>query len=350
MTLAATTELVEISDPAASRAWRTYHESGMPELIGAHHLCHALDAFARTGMAARLAGGRAVTEEEAIGDLDPHLAGNLLRYLGIRGVVRADDEGVALTSRGEALLSEVSVAQLGFYLEAYGPVTQHIPDMLGGRMTYGVDVERNGEALGRHCATLFRTFHTAVVLKALEGSDARHMLDLGCGGGQLLVDACIRDPGLRGVGLDISPGAIEFARELAEREGVADRVSFVVGDAFAPETWPAECHEADSLCAVGVVHEHFRAGEQAVLDILETYAGLLRGGMKTFILGEPEIRFDDEENDADLYLVHIFTAQGFPREHRRWLELLERSSVRCRRLLYRPDAGPRFGFYDLVPR
>jgi SAM-dependent methyltransferase len=350
MTVFTPSEVVEVSDPAASQAWRTYHESGMPELIGAHHLCLALDAFARSGMAGRLAGGHEAPAADVLGDLDPHLAGNLLRYLSIRGVVRDCDDGWALTDRGAALTSDISLAQLGFYLEAYGPVTDRLPQLLTGDATYGAGVERDGEALGRHCATLFRTFHTPVVLKALEGTGARHLLDLGCGGGQLLVDACTRDRGLRGVGLDISPGAIEFARDLAERSGVADRLAFVVGDAFAPDSWPARCHEADSLCAVGVVHEHFREGEQAVLDILETYAALLRRGMKTFILGEPEIRFDDEENDADLYLVHIFTAQGFPREHRRWLELLERSALRCRRLLYRPDAGPRFGFYDLVPR
>jgi SAM-dependent methyltransferase len=341
-------QFVEIVDPGASEAWREYHDSGMPELIGAHHLCHALDALARSGMAERLRSGP-VDEAELISALDPHLAGNLLRYLEIRGVLDRVEGACELTERGRLLVSEVSLAQLGFYLEAYGPVTQRIPEMLAGQSTYGVDVERDGEALGRHCATLFRTFHTPVVLEALRGSGAHHLLDLGCGGGQLLVDLCLHEPELSGIGLDISPGAIEFARDLAERAGVSDRVSFVVGDAFSPQDWPEQCREADSLCAVGVVHEHFRAGEQAVLDILEVYAGLLREGMKTFILGEPEIRYDDEENDADLFLVHIFTAQGFPREHRRWLDLLERSTLRCRRLLYRPDAGPRFGFYDLVP-
>jgi len=342
---------LHFEDPGPERVWADYHASGMPEIVGHFLLAHALFAFAASGMAATLRGGRAAGEAELQAGLDAHLAGHLLRYLEVHGVTRAADDGWRLTPRGELLTADVAQAQLGFYLESYGPVMQASAELLRGRLRYGDEVERDGEALGRHCATLFEVFHTPIVLRVMEGMGARNLLDLGCGGGRLLVDACLRNPELRGVGLDISPGAIEFARGLAERAGLSDRLSFVVADAFRPETWPEVCFQADALCAVGVLHEHFRDGEEAVIRILDRYAELIvERGLKGFILGEPVLLYDLEENDPDLYLIHIFTNQGFPRRHELWLELFERSRLRCRRLATRPNAGPRFGFYDLVPR
>ncbi|GAA2922993.1 hypothetical protein GCM10020221_18860 [Streptomyces thioluteus] len=82
------------------------------------------------------------------------------------------------------------------------------------------------------------------MLQAMQGRKVKRMLDVGCGGGQLIVDACLRDPSLTGVGIDIDRNAIAWANDLARRSGVADRVEFVVGDAFAPKTWPAVCTES----------------------------------------------------------------------------------------------------------
>lgn len=154
-----------------------------------------------------------------------------------------------------------------------------------------------------------------------------------------------------GVGLDISADAIDVAQAECRRLGLDDRLQFVVGDAFKPDDWPESCQDADALFGVGVLHEYFRDGEDAVLEILSCFAEQLRSGkLKGFILGEPELVYDDEENDADLYLVHIFTLQGFPRRRELWLELFDRSDLRCVRLWRRPSAGPRFAFYELAPR
>jgi hypothetical protein len=129
---------------------------------------------------------------------------------------------------------------------------------------------------------------------------------------------------------------------------VGDRVQFVVGDAFRPETWPEACHGAQALSAVGMLHESFRDGEDAVGGILERYAALLRRTGGVLILAEPEIHYDLAHNDPDFYLVHVFTEQGIPRRREGWLEVLERTSLTCRRVLSRPGAGPRFSFYELV--
>jgi SAM-dependent methyltransferase len=346
---AADVEVKEFTSVEPREAWDEYRQSGMRELLGAYNLCQALFALESEGLAERLR--RGVNGEELVEGLDPHFCGHLLNYLRVRGVLESVPGGYRLSGRGRRLLADVPMAQLGFYVEAYGPVVGRIGDLLSNRASYGEDVLRDGEALGRHCATLFDVFHNEIVLDALRQVGADCVLDLGCGAGRFIIDACREYPGMRGIGLDISGEAIELARRLAAEAGVDDRARFVVADAFRPESWPELCHQADALFGVGVLHEHFRSGEQAVIDILDTFAGLLRRGrLKSFILGEPELYYDDEENDDDLYLVHIFTLQGFPRRWELWLDLFEKTDLRCRRLLRRPGAGPRFAFYDLVPR
>ena len=61
--------------------------------------------------------------------------------------------------------------------------------------------------------------------------------DLGCGDGRIVINAAQR--GARGVGVDIDPDLIRQAQRLAERAGVADRVTFAVQDLFQTDFSPA---------------------------------------------------------------------------------------------------------------
>lgn len=343
------TEVVELREAEQLRAWQDFHLSTMPQLISSMHLCQAVFAMQDTGLLHRLRNGQHRAEDGLLDDLDERMGPGFLRYLILRGVLEERPGGVFLTRLGELLTSDVSLARLGIYVGAYGPVTSRMSHLLAGRMTYGEDVDRNGGALGEHCATLFSIFHTPLVLTAMRGRGVSRILDVGCGGGQLLVDACLRDESLTGVGLDISPEAIEVARNLARREGVDDRVEFVVADGFAPTTWPDSAFEADGLCSVSALHEHFRDGEQAVIDILDTYARVLPE-QKILLLGEPEMLYVDNENHDDFFLVHLLSGQGLPRDRSAWLAVFEKTRLQCRRVYTRPGAGPRICFYDLAPR
>ncbi|MGC4865231.1 SAM-dependent methyltransferase [Micromonospora sp. DT53] len=344
-------ELIEKFNTEPRQAWAGYHRSGVDGLISSFNLSYALVAARRAGMLGKLVDGGQRPLAELTAGLDEHLAGNLLRYLDVMEVVRISGDTVRLTDQGLDMAAPTALAQLEFYIEAYGPVVSQLTGLVKGEKVYGRDVARNGAALGRSCADLFSIYHDPIVLEVLTSLDVRKVLDLGCGAGQFLLDACKADPTLLGVGLDIDAPSIGIAEGLARDAGLADRLKFVVADAFRPETWPAETRDADAIFGVGVLHEHFRDGEDAVLTILNNLAGQMRAGaVKSFVLGEPELRYDQLENDCDLYLVHIFTAQGFPRKRELWLELFEKSDLYCRRVWTRPGAGPRFNFYDLAPR
>jgi SAM-dependent methyltransferase len=55
--------------------------------------------------------------------------------------------------------------------------------------------------------------------------------DLGCGDGRIVITAA-RERGATGVGIDLNPRRIAEARGYAKKEGVSDKVKFMVGDLF----------------------------------------------------------------------------------------------------------------------
>ncbi|ASF07405.1 hypothetical protein NBRGN_061_00210 [Nocardia brasiliensis NBRC 14402] len=340
-------EIVELDDAPQRREWQAFTLSDLPEMISSMHVCHAVRALADTPLLARLRTGPQRTPQVLLAGIDPEIGPGFLRYLVQRGILETRGAEYFFTRLGEFLTTDVSLARLGVYVDAYGAVTSRIGDLLTGTAVYGKDVVRDGGKLGAHCDTPFSAFHTPTLLRAMRGREVTRILDIGCGGGQLLVDACLRDPTLRGIGLDIDADAVEVANEHARRSGVADRVRFVVGDAFAPGTWPQECFAADGLCMMSALHEHFRNGEQAVVDLLDDISAKFPQ-LKILLVGEPEIRYDGRENDDDFFLIHVLTGQGLPRDRSAWFDVFEKSTLTCRRMYTRPSAGPRMCFYDLV--
>jgi release factor glutamine methyltransferase len=61
-------------------------------------------------------------------------------------------------------------------------------------------------------------------------SEGLKILDLGVGSGALLVALLSELPGATGLGVDLSPDAVETARFNAARNGVGERARFVVSD------------------------------------------------------------------------------------------------------------------------
>lgn len=343
------TEVVDLWDDERIDAWENYHLSGMPDLLSAMNLCHALLALANSGLLDRLRGTGPTKPDELLDGMAEHVGTGFLRYLNVCGVLDEWHGTYRLSNRGRLLTEPVAMARLGFYLEAYAPVTRNITGLLTGAMTYGVDVSRADGALGRHTGTVTTSAYTAVVREVMRGTSAIRLLDLGCGSGALLVEMCAHQPELTGAGIDIAPAAIDAARRRATDHGLSDRAEFVVADAFQPDTWPESCRSADVICGVGVLHERFRDGEQAVVDILDRYAEVLTGD-RVLLLGEPELRYDNRENDSDFFLVHVLTAQGIPRDRTGWLDVFDRTALTCRRVYTNAVAGPRTCFYELTPR
>lgn len=93
------------------------------------------------------------------------------------------------------------------------------------------------------------------------GVAGKHVLDLGCGSGEVSVIAA--GLGARVTGLDIVPGMIAIAKQHAAAHGVADRASFRVSN-FAEET----LDPADVVMMVGVI-EYYRDLEALLAHVCE---------------------------------------------------------------------------------
>ncbi len=84
----------------------------------------------------------------------------------------------------------------------------------------------------------------------------KHVVDVGCGSGELSVEAA--KMGARVTGIDVVDGMVAIARELAAAADVADRTEFRLGDALSTEL-PA----ADICLLVGVI-EYYQDAESVI--------------------------------------------------------------------------------------
>ena len=72
----------------------------------------------------------------------------------------------------------------------------------------------------------------------------RTVADIGTGSGAIAVSLAVNDPGLTLIATDISPKALEIARENSRRHDVENRISFQQGDLFSALAQPV-----DLVCA-----------------------------------------------------------------------------------------------------
>lgn len=87
----------------------------------------------------------------------------------------------------------------------------------------GDDYRRNAFATGT-------AEEVAMLTDRLSLAAGVRLLDVGCGDARHLRALAV-DPGADGVGVDVSPGLVDAARDAVEADGVADRVEVRVGDA-----------------------------------------------------------------------------------------------------------------------
>jgi release factor glutamine methyltransferase len=140
----------------------------------------------------------------------------------------------AYVAAPETLLSEDAVSRFEAMI-ARRLEGEPVSRIVGAREFYGRTF-----ALDRHTLDPRPDTETLIgaVLDTLGREGRRReklrILDLGTGTGAILLTLLAELPLARGVGSDVSPGALEIARRNARDLGVADRASFVAGDWFEP--------------------------------------------------------------------------------------------------------------------
>ncbi|TDP97474.1 SAM-dependent methyltransferase [Labedaea rhizosphaerae] len=120
----------------------------------------------------------------------------------------------------------------------------------------------------------------ARLIASLDVRPGERVLDLGCGWAELLLRVLEAQPGATGIGVDLAEDDIEHARALAASRGLAERTTFVVGDAAA---WSGEPVDV----AVNLGASHVFGGDPAehTARTLAAYAQRLAPGGR-LLLGE----------------------------------------------------------------
>ncbi len=249
---------------------------------------------AALGVAEHLVDGpRTATQLAEACDADPDALYRILRALASVGLFEQSDfeptveDTFALTPLSTLLRGDVPQSAKQTAIMLGEEVFQGFGELLhtaktgtpGFNKAYGKPMY---EYLGANPASA-RRFNEALgglrdvpaVFWTLELDDVSHLVDVGGGNGNLLAEALVARPGLRGTLLEL-PDAIEQARERCTEAGVADRATLVEGSFF--EQVPTG---GDLYLLARCLHnwDHDKA-----LDILRTVRAAMQPGGRLVVL------------------------------------------------------------------
>ncbi|HVH40868.1 MAG TPA: class I SAM-dependent methyltransferase [Labilithrix sp.] len=265
--------------------------------------------------------------------LVPAVFGALVSYLvGLQYLERDADGFLRVTPTGEDVFNVYTRGVVNMYIAAYAPIFENLGAALTGAVPLG-DPSLARSPVHTSSGTSYLTcgFTIPAVLEILERRNCRHILDLGCGSGDFLVQVLRLWPQAQGVGLDMAPEPLERARFLANAFGVGDRATFhcaAVGrDKLALSDDVLATVEV--VTAMYMLHEFGRDGREAVIDVVRALRAALPGRLLVALEvegGDPTAlahSADGHKGKLDYWLIHALSGQGLPRGVHDWIDLFE---------------------------
>lgn len=194
--------------------------------------------------------------------LVPHVLSCCLDYVtNVDRLFEVDDEGrYGFTDFGRRVLARYSrddIDRRNFNLfdvrvGSYGPVWSNLTDLLSGEQAYGEGVARTGEHAAIGVYKVAPNF-LPTVERVLTEAGIGKVVEFGVPTGAL-ARILAAHPQLQGVGIDKDAAALEDASRRAQELGV-DRIDWVHGDFFEPDTW-VDAARGDVPTAIGTIHFH----------------------------------------------------------------------------------------------
>lgn len=155
----------------------------------------------------------------------------LLRYVALRSDVLISGGGLendrfqlAPRYRGESHFQHM----MDQYVGGYGPCLTQLDKIMNEP-----DEGRSLVNLHRHAQAFCRPAHRNIreIIHLVECLNVRALIDIGCGGGQLLRELGDRNFGLRGIGIDSNPEMVKYAQGQVALDGnLGHRLEFICDD------------------------------------------------------------------------------------------------------------------------
>jgi len=278
--------------------------SKMHEALAGFTFCNAIQTLVESKLVDDLRADGTITVgvSAARHKYDQRQLLGLLRYFVTQELFKEEEgERFRVTPLGEAALSTGAVGFLHLYRGGYGELMFQAGKLLDGSLVYGKDIRRQGRFVAQGSGEITRATINEVPHSVIERAGARTVVDLGCVGGDFLIDFVKRSPQHRGIGVDEDPRAIELATEQVKAAGVADQVKLVLGNAFDLSAIATECMPGDFFYSFAMEHEVLRDGEAALLSHIDKMSELFPG--KRYLVGEPMLQMN--QYDAPFFWVHV---------------------------------------------
>ena len=261
------------------------------EMINGYQASAAIGALARLGAADALADGPLVTAELAqrIGADEK----TLVRLLGVAdgwGLFTLQDDGrVVVTEWGELLRDDVPgslkrlaiVSTEDWRWDSYGRLAHTLrtgePGIVaakGCRLWDYLAAHPDAAASFQQTMARVGTLRDQAVAASLDLNGVGCLVDVGGGGGELLLALLAAHPRLRGIVFDL-PGVIESAREHVVEAGLSDRCVTIAGD--FRESVP---QGGDAYLLSWVLHDW---DDESALGILRNCRAAMREGHRLLV-------------------------------------------------------------------
>lgn len=217
---------------------------------------YAISAAWELGLLDRLLGDRSI-------DLDAFAAANDLHAPAVRAIAR----GLALAgtvtlspdhrnAEPGPLFADTIAKRSYFYwlTRGCGELFATMPRLVRNATRTGDFIVRDYKAIGLAAREAGLSYVDPAFYRIIADRGLTHGADLGCGSGERLIKLAGRDPGFRGVGVDIAPDALTLARESVATAGLSDRITVVDGDAKRL-TYQPEFAGVDFVCTFMMGHD-----------------------------------------------------------------------------------------------
>lgn len=178
----------------------------------------------------------------------------IVRGLALAGAVVSGDDGDTVVPGPN--FAEVMAKKGYFYwlTRGCGEMFAAMPDLVRNEARVGEFVKRDYQAIGLAARDAGFSVVDPVFYRLVANRGLTFGADLGCGSGERLITLAQRDPGFRGIGVDIADGALDLARSSVAAAGLDDRVTVVPGDA-ANMVFRPEFAEVDFVCSFMMGHD-----------------------------------------------------------------------------------------------
>lgn len=256
---------------------RRAQKSVWPGLINGFVMTRAVQALLNVGFFDELQRRGHVEVAQFAGQegLDEDILRSLCDALYASRFLDRGNGGYVLTPLGRTLVTTGRGWFEGVY--GYEPVYHSLEQLLRKEAVYGVDVSRLPDHIARGSAAAEALLYFPLAVDVIRQGGYKHLLDLGCGEGTFLREACQAVPGLRASGVDLSPVAVSAGEQRVRAAGLAARITMHVKDVSALTEAPPELRDVDIATVFFVLHELLYSGEARVVEFLRQFRAAFPG-------------------------------------------------------------------------